>query len=162
MRTAVTSVRSETISVFNSLQTLISNRSNIEGNTRSFTSELSRLTSSIEQARSKTDPAARDEFFSSWRDELRTINNTQLRAAGEERFASARADMDQLEARIAELRNDFKPVYNDMQEIATLLQKDPTAAGLDAITPTARRILSQRNAVMNRFDAVQRQIGRML
>ena len=162
MRTAVTSVRSETNAAFNSLQTLINNRNNIEANARTFSQELGRLTNSIDQARSKTDPAARDEFFSSWRDELRTINNTQLRQAGEQRFESARAGMDQLESHIAALRNDFKPLYNDMQEISTLLQKDPTAAGLNSIAPTARRILGQRNTVMSRFDAVERQIARML
>jgi predicted nucleic acid-binding Zn-ribbon protein len=162
MRTAVTSVRSETNTTFNSLQNLLNNRNNIEANARAYTSELGRLSNSVEMARSKADPAKTDEFFSSWRDDVRSINNTQLRAAGEQRFVSARGDMDQLEAKIAELRGDFKPMYSDMQDVANILQRDPTAAGLNSVEPTIRRILSQRNALNGRFDSVQQQIGRML
>jgi len=162
MQTAVTAIRGETNSTFNAMQSLVSNRGNVDANIRAFTSELNRLTASVDSAKAKASPAAADEFFSSWRDEVRSINNAQIRAQGEQRFASARADMDNLEARIADLRSDFRPMYSDMQDVAGLLQKDPTAAGVESVTPTLRRLLSQRNSLMGRFDAVQQQLTRML
>lgn len=162
MRTAVASIRAETNSTFNSLQNLLNNRNNLDANVRAYATELGRLTSSVEAARAKNEAQPPDEFFSSWRDDLRSINNSQIRAAGEQRFASARAGMDTLEVRIADLRSDFKPLYSDMRDVATLLERDPTAAGLNSVTPTIRRILSQRNALNSRFDAVQQQITRML
>lgn len=103
-----------------------------------------------------------DAFFQSWSSDLKTISDTQLREAGQQRYAQARSDLEKLNEKIESLRDSFKPFHKDLEDIGTYLTNDPTTSGVDQVRPVIRRVMGSYSSVMKKVDSVQSSLAALM
>lgn len=103
-----------------------------------------------------------ESFFESWKADIASISNTELRRQGEDRYEAVRGELDRLNAKIDDLREAFAPMHRNITELARYLEGDPTLAGLERSATTIRRTLGQHRDVRARFDDVQRMIADLM
>ncbi len=150
-------------SVVDSLRKLDGMRGDASALINDYTRNLAALERTVESTRARLSTVRGPEsFFEAWKKDIDSINDTQLRREGEDRYEVARRALDSVNDSIDSLRDSFAPMYEDMQDLATFLKNDPTVSGIESAGETIRRILGQQRTVTSKLNAVQNSIKAML
>jgi hypothetical protein len=150
-------------SVVGSLRKLDGMRGDASALINEYTKNLASLERTVESTRARLSTVRGPEsFFESWKKDIDSISDTQLRREGEDRYEATRRALSSLNGEIDSLRDSFAPMYKDMQDLGTFLKNDPTVSGIESAGESIRRILGQQRNVTSKLNGVQNAIKSLL
>jgi uncharacterized small protein (DUF1192 family) len=160
---ALTDAQSQLRSAVSTLRTLDRGGTDIPSGVREYSAQVGLLNQTIESTRARVATADRpDEFFSAWRADLDSIEDTELREAGEKRYAVARKELERLKGEMNRLRDTFRPFHAQLNDVEAYLRNDPTKTGVDQVRPKIRDIVRAEDGVLDRAEVVQKGIQDLL
>jgi DNA repair exonuclease SbcCD ATPase subunit len=99
-------------------------------------------------------------YFEHWEQELQGMSEA-LAEQGEKRRVESRKSFEQLQNRVAALRQEFQPSMASLREVSKYLKTDTTAAGVKVVTPQITTVLAGEDSLMAKADAIISQIDAM-
>jgi hypothetical protein len=99
-------------------------------------------------------------YFAHWDQELSGMSDS-LASQGKARKEKSMKSFAELKARVATLKDEFRPFMSSLTEVSRYLQTDTTADGVKAVTPQVKSNLNREKAIMEKADAVIAQIDDM-
>lgn len=160
---ALTDGRAQLRAAVATLRTLDQGGTEIPSAVQEYSKQVGLLNRTVESSRARIESASRpDEFFSGWKNDLDSIRDTELREAGEERYAAARHELERLKQEIDRLRDEFRPFHTQLCDVETYLKNDPTSVGVEQVRPKIRTIVRAEKGVLAKADVVQDGIQKLL
>ncbi len=102
-----------------------------------------------------------DKYFVKWQNELKEVENSDVRNKGESRRAETLAAYQDVQAKIGTLRASFRPYMSNLKDCQKALSADLTPGGRSSVTPIFRQIPDQSKAVLRDADAVVAAIDKL-
>jgi hypothetical protein len=124
---------------------------------RDYSSDVDKLDSIAQNVKRQADQmrSRGQTYFQQWNAELANINNEDIRSQSAQR----RQDVESSFARISEhsqsLRDSYRPLMSDLQDIRTALNADLTPGGIASIRPIAERVANEAAAVKNAAGSIE-------
>lgn len=160
---ALTDATAQVQSVVATLNKLDRTGTVIPTTVQEFSAQVNQLNQTVDVTRTRLQSADRpDEFFSGWKADLDSIQDTELREAGQERYAAARKELERLKIEVDRLRDVFRPFHTELNDVETYLRNDPTRDGVEQVRVKIRRIVRSEDKVLAKAEVVQKGIRQLL
>jgi hypothetical protein len=123
---------------------------------KDYSSNLDRLDAMANDARKRADEmrAKGASYFKEWDAELAQIHNEDIKS----RSAQRRTEVEQAFQRVSDksqtLRDAYRPLMSDLQDIRTALNNDLTTGGVSSIKPVAQRVAGEADSVKKAIAAL--------
>lgn len=95
------------------------------------------------------------EYFEEWQKEGTEYNNPQIQQISNQRRSILGGVYGQIAERSNRIKDNFRTYASDVTEIQTFLSNDLSANGVSAITPIARRVISDGDSLNNAMHNIQ-------
>lgn len=99
-------------------------------------------------------------YFESWRKQIATIQNDELREEALKRHDALLSAQKELIQAMEAVRPEREAMMNSLKDLHVYLSNDLSAAGVDSASSSVRRVDQEAVALRDRFEGVMRLIDR--
>jgi chromosome segregation ATPase len=125
---------------------------------KTYTTNLGMLETSAGKVRdlAATMDTKSQEYFLQWDTQIATVQDEDIRERSEDRKKTIEANFNKIKNEYAEVRNEFKPLLADLQDIRTVLTTDLTVDGLKSINKTVKKVDDESKDVKESLQEMEK------